>query len=137
VAAGLPCTGVVGLRDRALEERLYGPPRPASKGRAEPDLLYVHTELRRAGVTLELLHLEYLREHPEGYRYTAYCDRYRVYQKRLGVWMRQVHRGGEKAFVDYSARGPVSLTRPRAGASMWSSSSAYWAHRALRLQRRR
>jgi hypothetical protein len=28
-------------------------------------------ELPRPSVTLELLHLEYLREHPDGYRYTA------------------------------------------------------------------
>jgi transposase len=113
-AAGLSWAAVEGLSDRALEERLYGPPRPPSHGRAEPDPLYVHTELRRPGVTLELLHLEYLREHPEGYRYTAYCDRYRVWQKRLGLWMRQVHRGGEKAFVDYSGKRP-SFIDPATG----------------------
>lgn len=113
-AAGLSWAAVEGLSDQALEELLYGPPRPPSKGRAEPDLLYVHTELRRPGVTLELLHLEYLREHPEGYRYTAYCDRYRAWQKRLGLWMRQVHRGGEKAFVDYSGKRP-SFIDPATG----------------------
>jgi transposase len=113
-AAGLSWTAVEALSDPALEEMLYGPPRPPSKGRAEPDLLYVHTELRRPGVTLELLHLEYLREHPEGYRYTAYCDRYRAWQKRLGIWMRQVHRGGEKAFVDYSGKRP-SFIDPATG----------------------
>lgn len=62
-AAGLSWSTVEGLSDQSLEDLLCGPPRPPSKGRAEPDLLYVHTELRRPGVRLELLHLEYLREH--------------------------------------------------------------------------
>jgi len=63
-------------------------------------------ELRRPGVTLELLHLEYLQEHPDGYRYTAYVDRYRRWLKKRGLWMRQVHRAGEKLFVDYSGKRP-------------------------------
>ena len=37
--------------------------------RPEPDLAWLHQELRRPGVTLELLHLEYLAAHPTGYRY--------------------------------------------------------------------
>ena len=40
-----------------------GPQRPAVDG------AWVHRELRRAGVTLELLHMEYLEQHPDGYRY--------------------------------------------------------------------
>ena len=31
-----------------------------------PDLVQIHTELRGPGVTLELLHLEYLADHPDG-----------------------------------------------------------------------
>src|ERR1700759_513623 len=82
--------------------------------RAEPDPVYMHTELRRPGVTLELLHLEYLQLQPDGYRYTAYCDRYRAWQKKRGVWMRQVHRAGEKSFVDYSGKRP-SVIDPKTG----------------------
>jgi transposase len=78
------------------------------------DEVYIHTELRRSGVTLELLHIEYLDAHPEGYRYTAFCDRYRAWQKKSGVWMRQVHRSGEKTFVDYSGKRP-SLVEPGTG----------------------
>lgn len=55
-------------------------------------------------MTLELLHLEYLAEHPDGYRYTAFCERYRRWLERQAVVMRQVHRAGEKAFVDYSGK---------------------------------
>ena len=104
--AGLCWEAVEAMTDAELEARLYGVPQPSASTRAEPDPVYIHTELRRPGVTLELLHLEYLQVHPDGYRYTAYCDRYRAWQKKRGVWMRQVHRAGEKSFVDYSGKRP-------------------------------
>jgi len=105
-SAGLTWELVEELSDTELERRLFGDPQPSAASRAEPDPVYIHTELRRAGVTLELLHLEYLQAHPGGYRYTAYCDRYRAWQKKRGVWMRQVHRAGDKSFVDYSGKRP-------------------------------
>ena len=59
------------------------------------------------GVTLQLLHLEYLEQHPDGYRYSQFCERYRSWLVRQRVTMRQVHRGGEKMFTDYAKIGPV------------------------------
>lgn len=69
---------VEGIEDVELERRLYGDESAKGRqnGRPQPDPLYMHAELRRPGVTLELLHLEYLREHPDGYRYTAYAEVY-------------------------------------------------------------
>src|SRR5437867_9116213 len=60
VRAGLGWPLPEGLDDRQLEEKLF--PRPASAGavRTAPDLAYIHQELRRPGVTLQLLWLEYL-----------------------------------------------------------------------------
>ena len=113
-SAGLDWATVEKLTDTELQRRLYGAPCAPTTGRAEPDPVYIHTELRRPGVTLELLHIEYLDAHPEGYRYTAFCDRYRAWQKKSGVWMRQVHRAGEKTFVDYSGKRP-SLVEPATG----------------------
>ena len=103
---GLTWEAVEALGDRELEERLYGRRGPQSHGRPRPDPVYLHTELRRRGVTLELLHLEYLEQHPEGLRYTAFCDTYRHWLARAGVTMRQVHKAGEKCFVDYSGVRP-------------------------------
>jgi len=104
---GLDWAGVEALDDVQLERRLYGGA-PHSRGpeRPEPDLVWIDTELRRVGVTLELLHLEYLREHPDGYRYTAFCDMYRRWRGRRGLTMRQQHKAGEKTFVDYSGKRP-------------------------------
>lgn len=105
--AGVTWAAVEGLDDEQLERKLYGGPKHSrTPKRAVPDPLWTHAELRRPGVTLELLHLEYLREHPDGYRYTAFCDVYRRWLDRRGLVMRQQHNAGERAFVDYSGKQP-------------------------------
>jgi len=86
-AVGLDWSGVEKLSDDELERKLYGPTLPSHVPRPEPDPRYLHTELRKSGVTLELLHLEYLEHHPDGLRYSAFCERYRDWRKRHSVWM--------------------------------------------------
>jgi transposase len=71
-----------------------------------PDCAWIDLERRKPGVTLELLHLEYLERHPEGYRYTQFCEFYRVWRKKRRLSLRQVHRAGEKLFVDYAGKKP-------------------------------
>ena len=114
-AAGLAWPQVQGLTDDALEARLYGLPRAAGRGRPVPDCAYLHTERKKPGVTLELLHLEYLERHPTGYRYTRFCDLYRQWLGRHRLSMRQEHRAGEKVFVDYAGQHP-HLVDPMTGA---------------------
>ena len=98
------------LSDEALEARLYvrpSQPTAALHNRPLPDPVYIHNERKKAGVTLELLHLEYLEKHPDGYRYSQFCEYYRRWVKRHPqLSMRQVHRAGEKLFVDYSGKKP-------------------------------
>ncbi len=64
--AGLDWASVERMTDDALEGVLYR--RPAVPGpsgtRPQPDCVYIHTERRKPGVTLELLHLEYLAASP-------------------------------------------------------------------------
>jgi transposase len=104
---GLTWPAVESLEEASLDKRLYGEPKTAGQhARPKPDPVKMHFELKRKGVTLELLHLEYLQEHPDGYRYTAYCDVYRKWRKRRGLVMRQNHRAGEKMFTDYSGKKP-------------------------------
>lgn len=104
-AAGLTWETVQGIEDEELERRLY--PHAASEAeRPEPDCVWMHRERHRPGVTLELLHHEYLEQHPNGLRYTTFCDRYRAWLGRRGLVMRQVHAAGDKAFVDYSGKKP-------------------------------
>ena len=99
------------LNDEQLELLLYGPKCPAGVHRPEPDFATIHTELRRAGVTLELLHIEYKEQYPNGLRYSAFCEHYGRWKKRQRLSMRQVHKAGEKTFVDYSGKKPQIVDR--------------------------
>ena len=92
-----------GLTDETLEDRLYPPPAVASKERRpQPDWATVHRELRRPGVTLQLLWEEHRATHPDGYGYSRYCELYRAWEGRLSPTMRQSHIAGERMFVDYA-----------------------------------
>lgn len=93
------------MSDEALESLLY-PAKPSATVRPLPDFPYIHVERKKAGVTLELLHLEYIERHPEGYRYTQFCEHYRTWLARRGLVMRQEHKAGEKAYVDYAGKKP-------------------------------
>jgi transposase len=79
--------------------------------RVRPDCAYIHRELKRDGVTLQLLWEEYVQVHPSGYRYTQFCELYRQWAKRLRPSMRQVHRAGEKTFIDFSGKRPSLVDR--------------------------
>jgi hypothetical protein len=105
-ALGLDWKAVEQLDDEQLEVRMYGPRGGKRNGRPEPDLQHIHVELRRTGLTLSLLHLEYLEQHPDGYRYTAFCGRYSEWLSKQRLSMRQTHLAGDKMFDDYSGKKP-------------------------------
>ena len=93
------------MTDEALEVRLY----PASAALAElaarrplPDWPTIHRELKRPGVTLQLLWGEHRAAHPDGYGYSRFCELYRAWEGRLSPTMRQTHVAGERMFVDYA-----------------------------------
>jgi transposase len=68
-----------------------------------PDFAYIHKELRRRGVTLELLHEEYSEaNNNDCYGYTWFCNEYRKYSKKINPSMRFTHIAGEKVFIDFS-----------------------------------
>jgi hypothetical protein len=96
---------VEALDDPALEDRLY-PSLLATRTRTLPDPVYLAKELRRTGVTLRLLHAEYLEQDPGGYGYTQFCEAFRAWQRRQKLTMRQLHRAGDKVFIDYSGKKP-------------------------------
>lgn len=106
---GLTWADVSKLDDNELDERMYGPQGGRRDGRPQPDLPFLHMELRRPGVTLQLLHVEYLEQHPTGYRYTTFCKLYRGWCAEQRLSMRQVHIAGDKLFVDYSGKKPTVI----------------------------
>ena len=114
-AAGLSWPLPEGLSGEQLEGLLF-PRYPAATERqiALPDWTAVHKELRRKGVTLSLLWVEYRQEHPEGYSYSQYCHHYRQWEKQLNPVMRQKQRPGEKLFIDYTGQ-TVPIIDPQTG----------------------
>lgn len=96
---------VAALTDDELDQRLYIE-QPKASARPLPDPAKIHIELRRPCVTLRLLHEEYQHEHPDGYGYTQYVAHYNAWAAKQKVTMRQVHKAGEKCFVDYAGKRP-------------------------------
>jgi len=129
------------MTDTALEGQLFTAvgKKQGHRRRAEPDWVAVHRELKRKHVTLQILWDEYIEQHPDGYRYSRFCELYRGWASRISVTMRQTHAGGDKLFVDY-AGDPVPVivdrltgkTRPTQifvavmGASNFTYAEASW-----------
>ena len=106
-AAGLSWPLPDDLDDAALEARVFARPAvPPARDRVVPDWGQQHQELKKPGVTLSLLWLEYRAAQPSGYGYSQFCERYRRWARALKPSMRQVHRAGEKLFVDFSGKRP-------------------------------
>jgi transposase len=90
------------LTDASLEQLLYRSAKPVEKRRPEPEWAAVHRELKRAGVTLQLLWEEHRAVHPDAHGYSRYCQLYHKWKLRLSPTMRQTHVAGERLFVDYA-----------------------------------
>ena len=92
---------------------------PINSGRftrlADPDFNEIQSELKRKGMTLQLLWEEYAQAHPQAhYSYSRFTVLYRQWSKKQNLSMRQTHRAGEKLFVDYC--GPtVPIVNPNTG----------------------
>jgi transposase len=105
-AASLSWPDIEPLDEAELQQRLQ-PARPQGGAWALPDFAAIHRELSRKGITLMLLWQEYQAGHlgARTLQYSQFCERYRQYTRTLKRSMRQVHRAGEKLFVDFA--GPT------------------------------
>ena len=91
------------MDDAQLEALLFPRGPPLVTRHAEPDFAHLYQELKRKGVTLQLLWEEYAEAHPgQGYRYSQFCLLFKRFQGTLRRSMRQIHRAGDKLFIDYS-----------------------------------
>lgn len=107
IAAELNFESASALGHEVLEGRLY----PSTKRvhrHVEPDVAWIHRELRRVGVTLELLHEEYSAERgKKALGYSAFCRRYQRWRGKRGPVLRKLYQGGEVLFVDFSGKRPT------------------------------
>ena len=102
-AAGLGWPLPPEVDEARLEALLFPHSAPVVERYAAPDFAHLHQELKRKGVTLQLLWEEYADAHAgQAYRYSQFCWLYHRFAQSLKRSMRQVHRAGDKLFIDYS-----------------------------------
>ena len=99
------------LLAQLMESCTEAEPKPPS-ARPLPQWSKVHQELRRKGVTLQLLWQEYQHVHPEGYGYSRFCELYQRWENTVDPVLRQHHEPGEKMFVDWAGQKvPIHSSR--------------------------
>jgi len=106
---GLTYEQILALDDDALADAVQG-----EKGRdriqseetrlkdLQERMNYFTEELRRRGVTMQLLWDEYREEIPHGYGYTQFCEHLARYRKVHGAVMYFTHRPAEQLLVDFA-----------------------------------
>ena len=89
--------------DTQLHALFYPPANNHGAERLEqPNCPELHQSLKYKGVTLQLLWEEYADQFgARAYRRTQFCAIYRSWRQQQKRAMRQVHKAGEKCFVDY------------------------------------
>jgi transposase len=107
-----------GISEEELYRRLF--PEDAQADEPErplPDWEYIQSELKKKGVTLMLLWIEYQGKHPDQhYKYTQFCEYYRRWAKSQAPSARFPHKGGEVMEVDYAGL-TMTLVDPENGAT--------------------
>lgn len=109
--------------EQRVEQALFGE-RQVVKQLSEqvlPDFPALHAELQQhPHLTLQLAWEEYRQVHPEGYGYSRFCELYQRWRGKQDVVLRQVHKPGEKGFVDW-AGATIPVHDPVTG-EIWPAS---------------
>ena len=98
-----------------LEKLIFPPKDTFASELVMPDMLYFDTEMRKPGVTRQLLWMEYKAQAGDkAMGYSHFCRCYREWKKTRRLSMRQEHRAGEQLFIDFC--GPtVPVINPDTG----------------------
>jgi len=95
---GLDWQKIEAMSEKALERVLIA----NDNQRPLPDWGFVEKELKRPGVTLQLLWQEHKEAYPNGYQYSRFCRLFEEWCKKNDVYTPMPHKAGEELFVDYS-----------------------------------
>jgi len=101
--SGLDLEQIKELSDQQILQSLF-PEKVSSDNIQKPLLDYkrIHLELKKRHITRQLLWEEYRESNSHGYGYSQYCQLYKDWAKTLSISMHQIHKAGEKMFVDFS-----------------------------------
>jgi len=93
------------LNDKELED-LFGKTRenhPSSRLQSMQRCFpYVDKELKKTGMNRQLLWEAYIKEFPDGYKYTQFCTYYSQWKARVNPTMHMDHKAGDKLYVDFA-----------------------------------
>ena len=105
-ALALDWEAIEKLDDSHLAAKIYPQADTAKSSHKElPDWVDIYRELKRKGMTKQLLWEEYTQQYPnKSFSYAQYCRLYRDWLKKQRRSMRQTHKAGEKLFVDYAGQ---------------------------------
>lgn len=109
-SSGLTLNQALSLSDAELSSLIYQELSEPVKGdrqqRFEALFDYFLSELKRVGVTRQLLWKEYIEQEPDGYRYSQFCDRLNQLKSKNNnkLTMHLEHIAGEKMQVDFAGK---------------------------------
>jgi len=113
--AGLDWQQAEKLGEAELKKLLFPLKKAELEARPEPNWQQVEEEMQGKHVTRMLLWQEYIAEHPDGFGYSQFCDKYRNWLKaQKKPVMRIPKRAGEEVQVDYAGH-TMSVIDPETG----------------------
>jgi len=75
---------------------------------------YMEKELKKTGITRQHMWQEYYKKHPDGLKYSRFCEYYNRWGKKVNPVMHMNHKAGDKMFVDYAGK-TLELTDKETG----------------------
>jgi transposase len=65
---------------------------------------FMERELKKVGVTKQLMWEKYFKKNPDGLKISQFCEHYLRWSKKVNPVMHMNHKAGDKMFVDYAGK---------------------------------
>jgi transposase len=106
-ALHIPPEDLLAMEDEPLKVLLYKEEIPVLSSDERHQVIaqqleYYNCELRKTGVTRQLLWEEYRKDHPDGYGYTQFCEYITRHKQKDQAVMHFTHQPGEQMQVDFA-----------------------------------
>ena len=66
--------------------------------------IYAEKELHKTGVNRQILWVEYIEQHPDGYTYSRYCYHFNLFLKHADVSMHLEYEAGDMIMIDFAGK---------------------------------